>query len=84
MSLPPLYFRELSDFKNTNIEFVQKSINSFDWARAFQNQNYNKQCQALSEALLNTICNFVPHKIKKFDYKTPEWINKLIILSLKK
>ena len=20
--------------------------------------------------------NFIPHKIKKFDYKTPEWMNK--------
>ena len=26
----------------------------------------------------------MPHKIKKIDYKTPEWINKKIKLSLKK
>ena len=28
--------------------------------------------------------DFVPHKIKKFDYITPQWINKSIALSFKK
>ena len=28
--------------------------------------------------------NFIPHKTRKFDYKTLEWMNKSIILSLKK
>ena len=34
--------------------------------------------------MLNIFHNFIPHKIKKFDYKTPEWINRSIKLSLKK
>ena len=33
---------------------------------------------------MNIFHNFITHKTKKFDYKTPEWINKLIRLSLKK
>ena len=33
---------------------------------------------------MNIFYNFITHKTKKFDYKTPEWINKLIRLSLKK
>ena len=33
---------------------------------------------------MNIFRNFIPHKVKKFDYKTPEWINKSIRLSLKK
>ena len=33
--LPP-YIRKLSDFKNANIEFVQKSINYFDWTGLFK------------------------------------------------
>ena len=82
--LPPPYYRELCDFKSANTECIQKSINNFDWARAFQNQNCNEQCKILSETLLNLFCNFILHKIKKFDYKTPEWINKSIRLSLKK
>ena len=82
--LPPPYYRELWDFKSANTECIQKSINNFDWARAFQNQNCNEQCKILSETLLNIFRNFIPHKVKKFDYKTPEWINKSIRLSLKK
>ena len=38
----------------------------------------------LSETLLNIFRNFNPQKVKKFDYETPEWINKSIRLSLKK
>ena len=70
LSLP--YFREIWDFKSANIECIQKSINNFDWARAFQNQNCNDQCRILSETLLKIFRNFIPHKIKKSDYKTPE------------
>ena len=38
----------------------------------------------LSETLLNIFHNFIPHKIIKIDFKTPEWINRLIKLSWKK
>ena len=33
---------------------------------------------------MNIFHNFITHKTKKFDYKTPEWINKSIKLSLEK
>ena len=78
------YLREIWDYKNANIECIQKSIYNFDWTRAFQNRNCNEKCKILSETLLNIFHNFIPHKIKKFDYKTPEWINRSIKLSLKK
>ena len=48
-----------------NIECIQKLINNSDWARAFQNQNCNKQCKILSETLLNIFRNFIPIKFKK-------------------
>ena len=38
----------------------------------------------LSETLLNIFHYFIPHKIIKIDFKTPEWINRLIKLSWKK
>ena len=61
-----------------------KSIHNFDWTRAFQNRNCNEKCKILSETLLNMFHNFIPHKIKKTDFKTPEWISRSIKLSLKK
>ena len=66
--LPHPYFREIWDFKSANIVCIQKSINNFDWARAFQDQNCNEQWRILSETLLNIFRNFIPHKIKRFDY----------------
>ena len=64
--LPPPYLGEPWDFKNANIECIQKSINNFDWLRVFQNQNAkcDKQCKILSETLLNIFRNFTPHPIK--------------------
>ena len=65
----------LSVFKN--------QLTIFQRARAFQNQNYNEQCKTLlSETLLNIFRTFIPHKIKKFDFK--KRVNKSIRLSLKK
>ena len=66
------YYRELLDFKSANTEYTEKSVNNFDWARVFQNQNCNEQCKILSETLVNIFRNFILHKVKKFDYKTPE------------
>ena len=35
--LPPPYFREIWDYKNENIEYIQKLIYNFDCTRDFQN-----------------------------------------------
>ena len=63
------YLREIWDYKNANIECIQKSIYNFDWIRAFQNRNCNEKCKILSETLLNIFHNFIPHKIKKLIIK---------------
>ena len=34
--LPHPYFREIWDYKNANIECIQKSIYNFDWTVAFK------------------------------------------------
>ena len=78
------YFREIWDYKNASIGCIQKPICNFDWTRAFQNRNCNEKCKLLSGTLLNIFHNFIPHRIKKFNYKTLEWINKSIKLALKK
>ena len=80
----PPYFREIWDYKNGNIECIQKSIYVFHWIRAFQNRRCNEKCKILSETLFNIFPNFIPHKSIKTNYKIPEWINRSIKLSLKK
>ena len=59
-------------------------IYKFNWTRTIQNRNCNDKCKILSEALLNIFHNLIFDKRKKLDYKSPEWINKLIEISLKK
>ena len=43
-----------------------------------------KNAKLYQKKLLNIFHNFIPHKVKKSDCKTPEWINRSIKLSLKK
>ena len=37
----------------------------------------------MRNTIRNIFHNFIPNRIKEFDYKTPEWINSSIKLSLK-
>ena len=81
---PPPYYREVWDYKNADTESIQKAISNFDCPKAFKNKNANETCKLLTDTLMNIFRNYTPHKIKKFDYKAPEWMNILIISALKK
>ena len=82
--LPPPCYREIWDYKNTGTEGIQKAISNFDWSKAFRNKNPNENCKLLMDTLMNIFRNYILHKTKKFDYKTREWMNTLIISALKK
>ena len=82
--LPPPYYREIWDYKNADTESIQKAISSFDWPKAFRNKNASENCKLLMDTLMNIFINYIPHKTKKFGYKTPEWMNTLIIFALTK
>ena len=43
-----------------------------------------KNCKLLTDTSMIIFRNYIPHKTKKIDYKTPEWINTLIVFALKK
>ena len=82
--LPPPYYSEIWVYKKANIQNIQKAISMFDWRSAFKDNTVNKYCKILTDTLINIFENFIPHKTKKFDYKTPEWMNSMVISSLKK
>ena len=82
--LRPPYYIDIQYYKQANAESIQKAISTFDWSKYFIHRNANEKCKILTDILLNISKNFIPHKIRKFDYKTPDWTNKLITLSLKK
>ena len=78
--VPPPYYREIWNYKNAGTESIQKAISNFDWPKAFRNKNANENCKLL----MNIFRNYIPNKTNNFDYKTPEWMNTLIISALKK
>ena len=84
IALPPLYYRDVWDYKHANNESIQITISTFDWSKAFLHRNANEKYKILTDVLLNVFKNYILHKTQKFDYKTPDWMKKSITLSLKK
>ena len=82
--LPPPCFRAIWDYKNNNTSFVQHAIENFNWQYTFESKTINEKVQVFSEVLMNMLSNFVPHKLLKFNYKQPPWMNPKISSSLRK
>ena len=82
--LPPPYDKDIWDYKHANTEIIQKAISTFYWSKSFLRRNANEKCKIPTDVLLNVFKNYIPHKTQKFDYKTPDWMNKSITSSLKK
>ena len=81
--LPPPYYRYIWDYNHANTESIQKAISNFDCSKAFLHRSVNEKSKILTEILLN-VKNFIPNKTQKFDYKTLDWMNRSITLSLEK
>ena len=73
--LSSLYYRDIWYYKNADTESIQKAISNFDWPKAFRNKNANESCKLMMDTLMNIFKNYIPRKTKKFDCKTPVWIN---------
>ena len=78
--LPPPYYREIWDCKNADTESIQKAISNF----RNRNKNGNENCKLLTDTLMNIFRNYISHETKKIGYKTPKWMNTLIISALTK
>ena len=63
---------------------LKTHVSTFDWCKAFKNRNVNKNSKILQDTFMDVFANFIPHKTRKFNDKSPEWMNKFIILSLNK
>ena len=48
----------------------------FDWSKVFLHRNANEKCKILTDTLLNVFKTFIPQKTQKFEFKTPNWMNK--------
>ena len=82
--LPPPHFRTVWDYKNADAISIQRAIENFNWQYAFERKTINEKVQVFSEVLMNILSNFVPHKLLKFNYQQPLWMNLKISSSLRK
>ena len=81
---PPPYKREVWHYKLARVDLIKRSIEGFNWTRAFRNQSVNEQVEILNNTLLNIFRNFIPHETIKCKSKDPPWLSKEIKIALRK
>ena len=72
----PPYSREVWHFKEAKTDFIRRTLNDFNWERAFSNVN-EKVC-IFNKSILNVLSNFIPHEIILCNDKYPPWFNSRI------
>ena len=82
--LPPPHFRTIWDYENADPSSIHCAIENFNWQNAFESKTINEKVHVFSEVLMNTLSNFVPHKLLKFNYILRPWMNPKISSSLRK
>ena len=60
---PPPYQHLICDYKKTNVDCIQKSLNSVDWDFVFSNKNVRQQSEYINNVLMNVFTNFIPNKL---------------------
>ena len=81
---PPSYKREVWHYNRAQVDLIKRSIDNFDWDRAFLNLSLNDQVEFFSNTLINMFRNFIPHELIKCNSKDPPWMNKEIKSALQK
>ena len=69
--LPPPHFKVIWHYMDADVGSVQRAIENFICKYAFESKSINEKVQVPREILMNKLCNFVPHKSLKFNYKQP-------------
>ena len=72
---PPHYTREVWHYQDSNVGLIRRSINEFDWDRAFANKHVDEKVLILNKTVLNVLSNFIPHEVIVCDDKDPPWFN---------
>ena len=42
---------------------MRRSVNKFDWVRAFENKHADKKILIFNKIVLNFLSNFIPHEV---------------------
>ena len=63
---------------------IYKTVEGFDWDKAFSDKSADEKASILTKAIFNVISNFIPNKIVTIDDRDPPWINNKIRSLIKK
>ena len=69
------YVHEVRDYRKGNVKSIQKSIQTFDWVKAFGNLSVYGKVDVLNETLMNIFRNYIANKKIKRNYCQPPRMN---------
>ena len=68
---PPLYERLVCDYKNADLQSINKVIEMCNWEKLFQNKNIHYQLKHFSETIVNIVHNYISNKYINCNDKDP-------------
>ena len=75
---PPLHERLVWDYKNTNTQLLNRTIETFNWEKLLEIKNVNEQLYLFNKTMLNIFQNLVPNKDIICNDNDPPWFNNQI------
>ena len=72
---PPPYTRKIWNYRRSETELINCSIESFDSSKLFSRKNVHEQIELFNITLLKIFHNLIPTKIIVCDDRDPPWIN---------
>ena len=61
--------------KDSNDVLIKRTINQFNWERAFENKNVDEKDLSFNKTILNILSNFIPLELIVCDGKDPPCSN---------
>ena len=62
-------------YKQADTDLIRRSIEMFDWVRAFTNSDVNDMIDIFTKAIQNILSNFIRYKTIIIDDNNPPWFN---------
>ena len=73
MLYPTYYISEVRHYQDSNVDLIRRSIDEFDWDRAFANKQVDKKVLISNKTVLNILSNFISHEVIVCDDKDLPW-----------
>ena len=73
MLYPTYYICEVRHYQDSNVDLIRRSIDEFDWDRAFANKQVDKKVLISNKTVLNILSNFISHEVIVCDDKDLPW-----------